>query len=1399
MQVLGRYTVLSRIGTGGMAEVFLARARGAQGTEKLLVIKKIHPALASDVRFLELFVSEARVAMRLNHSNIVQVYDFEKIDDTYLLAMEYVDGADLHRTAALARQASVALPFALAAHVAREVAKGLDYAHGRRGDRDEPLGIVHRDVSPQNVLLGRDGAVKIADFGIARAGWIREESSGTLRGKVGYMAPEQARGEIVDARADVFSLGVVLRELLTGRPLLQGLSGEAALEAARRAEHPAPRELDPSIPAELDAVVRRAMAPSPGDRYGSARELALDLGGWLHTLTSMVDATTLGDWISRLLPSAAGADPAPGSASGPPGIAEQPRTVRLRPDDPEERRPAVAVSVRLDLPPGAEREAIRAGFVRLAGELAYKESGILREDADRPRIYLGLPRSTFEDAVRGLRVARDLEDAARGLAADHRAELRLRAVVARGEVRFREHEGGSNFDFEPEPELLRQSEALLDAAAHGECLAGGGIYRLARWEYNFGPPRTLAGGEAGDGEPVKAFPVLAARSREERARGRLAEGRLWGRDDELARLEEAFGRAAAGISVLVRVMGDLGIGKSRLLAEFTASLGPDAATVISAECLFAERQTPLAAAAAVVRAVLTLPDGTVGRELGDRLAGFLAGAPAYLRRQESFFRELLRSPESAWARQRERRRELVRRTAFGLGTLVGLHARRRTVVIVVENAQWLDGPSVDVLSELARAGARSPVLVLLAGYTGTLAERRIAGLEDLTLSELPAADIRRIVADRLGDDPGIAEVADQVVARAQGNPFFACELIEALEEQGFIVPAEGAPGRRYRQGRPGAIRLPTTMEGLATAQLDVLDPPLRATLRAAAAVGAVFNAVTVGLLLGRPAEREVRALAERGLLVRVAGDESRGPSWRFRQPMVREAAYLGLPEADRRRMHARLAAELMAAAAREDVPEMRVAWHLERAGEPGRAAEFYLQAGNAARRIHSNREALRLYDRALPLLPPRDEAAFAARELRAKVLRDLGRHGDREENLARMAGIAEALDDDGRRALVDNQRAQLAYDLGDFDGAAARLAGALDAAARLQAPALQVESLRLLAYVAAEQGHLVRALDCCRRARAVVPEGPDRAYLAARVLGVEGLILLMLGHLETAPPALAEALVLFRRIGKRRNESTVMSNMALLAQARGELLEALHLFESAIRIDRQVRDVSARGRKLAGMGAVRIELGDFEAAARDLEEALHTCRENQEPLGELEAELGLSELALQTGELDRARELEAGGGVLRPAVRSRILAVRRHQLAARLALATGDGRRARIAADEAARIAFEAGMNGEVVHGRVLQAAALTGARLHGEAVVAARRAEELLGDLGGVRRAEEVWWLAASAVHRAGGSDRSGRYLERARAEVARKAALIRDARLRGCYESHPLVQRIAAGFGKG
>jgi hypothetical protein len=232
-----------------------------------------------------------------------------------------------------------------------------------------------------------------------------------------------------------------------------------------------------------------------------------------------------------------------------------------------------------------------------------------------------------------------------------------------------------------------------------------------------------------------------------------------------------------------------------------------------------------------------------------------------------------------------------------------------------------------------------------------------------------------------------------------------------------------------------------------------------------------------------------------------------------------------------------------------------------------------------------------------------------------------------------------------------------------------------------------------------------------------------------------------------------------------------------------------------MRIDREIRDASARGRKLAAAGAVRLELGDLERGRIELDEARAVCGENREPVGAVEAELGLAELFLLRGDAGRARSILAAPELRSFVSRSRLLVTRHRQLLATVLLALGNAAGARQAAEEATRIAFTAGMNGEVIHGRARLGIALAELGRPGEAVVASRRATDLLVDLGGARRAEEVWYLQAQIMARAGMEERAQRALEQARLEVERKQALIADPASRALFEGHPLVEAITVG----
>jgi serine/threonine protein kinase len=272
---MGKYLLMERLATGGMAEVYRAKAEGAGGFEKQMAIKRILPTYSQNDEFRKMFEYEARLSSMLTHANIVQVYDFNKIGETYLLAMEFVDGKNLRQFINKSKKANVNFPIEFSIFVLNEVCKGLDYAHTKKDDMTgRSLNIIHRDMSPQNIMLSYEGAVKIVDFGIAKAKDRADETrSGVIKGKFGYMSPEQANGMPVDHKTDLFSTGIILWELLTGRRLFAAESDLATLRMIQECVVTPPSKINPRVPAELDKIVMKILSKDLKLRYNSAGDL----------------------------------------------------------------------------------------------------------------------------------------------------------------------------------------------------------------------------------------------------------------------------------------------------------------------------------------------------------------------------------------------------------------------------------------------------------------------------------------------------------------------------------------------------------------------------------------------------------------------------------------------------------------------------------------------------------------------------------------------------------------------------------------------------------------------------------------------------------------------------------------------------------------------------------------------------------------------------------------------------------------------------------------------------------------------------------------------------------------------------------------------------------------------
>ena len=296
----GKYQLLDKIAIGGMAELFRAKLTGAQGFEKLIAVKRILPNLSREANLVTAFIDEAKLAALLHHENIIQIYDFGSMDEQYFIAMEYLFGKDLRTITRTARAKDLALGLENILYIISRICAGLDYSHNLRDLQGKPLNIIHRDINPQNILITYEGQVKIIDFGIAKAASHNTQTRENLiKGKLAYMSPEQANGQKIDHRSDIFSTGIILYELLAARRMFSGETMHV-LSLVRDAEYDPPEEVIPELPDKLNAILHQALAKDPDERYQSAGEMLADIEEFMFERSLRPNARSFAGYLKEL-------------------------------------------------------------------------------------------------------------------------------------------------------------------------------------------------------------------------------------------------------------------------------------------------------------------------------------------------------------------------------------------------------------------------------------------------------------------------------------------------------------------------------------------------------------------------------------------------------------------------------------------------------------------------------------------------------------------------------------------------------------------------------------------------------------------------------------------------------------------------------------------------------------------------------------------------------------------------------------------------------------------------------------------------------------------------------------------------------------------------------------------
>ncbi len=1151
---LDRYQMIERLGGGGMAVVYRARD---ERLERDVALKFIAPHLSADEAAKKRFLVEARAAASLEHPNVCTVHEIGETPDGQLyIVMSCYDGESLDR-----RIARGPLPVEEALRIARDAARGLAKAHER--------GIVHRDVKPANIMLTNDGVVKILDFGIAKLSAASITQTVGVIGTLAYMSPEQAFGETVDARADVWALGVVLHEMLTaGRPF-RGPGEQAVLYSILTAELEPVSAVRPEVPAALDPLLRRAIAKKPDDRFASAAEL----------LAALEELPTASD---QPLTPRASVDEGWRERNG----AQAETTNSLLTRSGERRHVTVVVTGLVGYSDLVERlnpaavDRLTATVRDAAADVANRHGGIVNEfSGDTATLLFGVATAHEDDYLRAVRAMIELHARVRQLGqstSGAAAALRLRSGIHIGPViAQRQRSGDRRFRVTGAP--LDIASRLASFAEPDAILLSPDCHRLVAPYIDAELMTTVSiAAESGTIVPLRVTGEAEIQTRLEIAE-RAGLTPYAGRTRELGLLEDQVAAAVRGEGGFAVVIGEAGVGKSRLLYELRRRATSAGARVVLGRCDAYGGTTPYMPFVRALRDLLGLgaaravTDANVAsavREIDESLAEFL---PLYC--------ALLSVPGTEHSLPRHLQGEHLQAAMLeALAAIVTLHARRRPTILLLEDWHWADEASRAALEQIAQIAPAYPLLVAVTcrpeGNAGwTTGEGRMV----VHLGPLDPDASTEIVRGALRASQVAPSLAQQLHERTGGNPFFLEETCQALLEEGAVRVHDGIATTKEGTAE---LQLPETVQAVIRTRLDRLEPEARDALRMASVIGREFAQGVLEDVAGPALDvaRRLERLRGTGLVQQT--DVVPEPAYRFKHVLTQEVAYDTLIEHQRLTLHAAAGRSIERRYAdRLDEYLDRLAHHFGRAGEWMSATRYGIRAADRSHALSQFADALAMLERTeawVAYLPDGPER----RELLADILL-------RQERLCETLGLRAR-----QLAIVDALISLLAPFGGSSKLAEAYLRQGdvftllrrFDAADRALGTALRVS--RELGDLPAERNAL-RSMGLLR-SHERRPEEAIKIFEQALALDVQ------LGETLAAAGDVASLGNVLRNIGRHN--------------------EALEALEQALEYLNEHDDPSKWGALMVVIASVYRDLGDADTALRYLERTRDVALERRLPI-----------------------------------------------------------------------------------------------------------------------------------------------------------------------------------------
>jgi predicted ATPase/serine/threonine protein kinase len=1207
-RVVSHYVILDTLGGGGMGVVCRARD---ERLHRLIALKFLPPHLAADEPAKRRFLLEARAAAALEHPNVCTIFEIGETPDGQLfIAMPLYDGETLQ-----ARLARGPLPLEQSISIAREVSAGLAAAH--------QSGIVHRDVKPSNIMLLPDGRLKILDFGVAKVKDVTMTASGTPIGTVTYMSPEQARGEQVDHRTDIWAVGVVLYEMLTGRPPFTGDTASAIVHAIGTRQPAAASSLRERLPQQIDDVIETALAKTPERRFAA-----------ISDIVAALDALQSGTRPARSPER---------SASRGSAIAMDDASIA---PTAERRRATVLVTLISDYPSLLER-LDPAGVEELVGRLraaavdaVRRHGGLVNQALGEEIVSLfGIPATQEDDDIRAVRAALELHARAPEISTAATASLGLTLTVQSGihsgsAVAQRLREGPRRYAVSGAP--VQVAARLASLAGRGAVLISPDCQRIVSPFVETEPGRPIElQPEAPPLTPHRVLRESGVHTRIEAAE-RSGLTPFTGRAAELAALQGMIAEARSGHGRIVLVVGEPGMGKSRIVHELRERLrGDEIRVLLGRGRSYGGGISPYMPVVDVIRELLDAPATGPAPDVA-QVVQRIRAADASLEPFVPLYLHLLSIASEAFPVPRHLDGEHLHAALLdAVAALVMVAAQRSPLLLLLEDWHWADDASREVLRRLAEVVDSQPIGVIVTTRPDAAVLSAVAGEGSIVqLGPLDRSGAAAVLQALLGGDAVSRALVDRVHDRTGGNPFFLEQVALTLREEGAVV---NAGGETTLAPHVESLRLPDTVEAVIRARLDRLDGDSREVLRVASVIGREFGrglllaAVPAGIDTGRALDRlRAAALIQQ---VRVIPE----PAFKFKHVLTQEVAYGSLLEHQRKALHGAIGCSLeVEAADRADEHSEALAHHFIEAEAWNAAVRYGRRAAERLRALSQYANALSMLDRvqgSLAHLPDDD----ARRNLTADILLEqerlcetLGQRRRQQQIIGELISRLAPHGASARLAEAYLRQGDVLILLKRYDAADRALNTVLRLSREHGDAALERNALRSIGLLRWHQGRHEEALTIAETTLEIDRALGDEIAIAVD-LGNIGNILRGLGQYERARTVLEEAVAMPVLEQNPARLSAVLHNLANVHRANGDLARALDYLQRSAESMRVNLLPVQRCFHLTAIAHIRLQQGQIDEALKTYREAVELSRrartaeglaQSLRLLGELNAGLG---------------------------------------------------------------------------------------------------------------------------------------------------------------------------------